>query len=81
MDKEQRAITEAHYVIDNQATVRKTSSILGMSKSTIYRDITFILPRVNKKLYEKVRYVLDANKAERHIRGGESTQKRWKECN
>lgn len=77
MDREERVILEANYIADNNATVRGVTKKTGIPKSTVYRDMTLILPQLNKKLYIKVRNILAVNKEERHIRGGRATKKRW----
>ena len=67
---EQRACDLAAYIIDHQATVRAAAAVFGVSKSTVHKDLTERLPRVNPGLYREVRQLLDLNKAERHLRGG-----------
>ena len=61
------------YLVEHRATVRAAAKQFGISKSTVHKDLTERLPRVNKALYANVRKVLDKNKAERHIRGGMAT--------
>ncbi len=60
----------AVFIIDNRATVRSAAKRFGISKSTVHKDLTERLPRVNPGLYKQVRLLFDINKAERHIRGG-----------
>ncbi len=64
----------ADYVIENGATVRKTAQYFGISKSTVHKDISQKLKYTNPRLYACVKTVLDVNKAERHLRGGEATR-------
>ena len=71
---ENRTLDAAHYIIDYKATVRQTAKIFGVSKSTIHKDVTERLPRINPTLAIKVKTILDLNKAERHIRGGKATK-------
>ena len=59
--------------------MRKTAARFGISKSTVHKDLTERLPRINRSVASQVRDVLDVNKAERHIRGGEATKKKYKE--
>ena len=66
---EERAIEAANYIIDTRATVRQTADKMGISKSTVHKDITERLVRIRPMLAAQARVVLDANKAERHIRG------------
>lgn len=74
---EQRACDLAAYIIDHQATVRAAAAIFGVSKSTVHKDLTERLPRVNPGLYREVRQLLDLNKAERHLRGGLATRMKY----
>ncbi len=75
---EQRACDLAVYIIENKSTVRAAAAQFGISKSTVHKDITERLPRVNPALYRQVRELLDLNKAERHIRGGLATRRKYK---
>ena len=64
---EQRACDLAAYIIDHRATVRAAAAVFGVSKSTVHKDLTERLPRLNPGLYSEVRQLLDLNKAERHL--------------
>lgn len=77
-DMEERAATVARYIIENRATVRMAAKEFGISKSTVHKDIRDRLPTFNRPLYEQARVVLDENKAERHIRGGIATRRKYK---
>ena len=66
------------YIVDKKATVRSTAQTFMVSKSTVHKDVTQILPKVNMPLYEEVKKILECNKSERHIRGGEATRKKYK---
>ena len=74
---EQRACDLAAYIIDHRATVRAAAAVFGVSKSTVHKDLTARLPRLNPGLYKEVRAVLDINKEERHLRGGEATRRKY----
>ncbi len=65
------------YIAQNGATVRTAAKKFGISKSTVHKDVTERLERLNKALFEEVRAVLDKNKAERHMRGGEATKQKY----
>ena len=65
------------YVMDTGATVRATANKFGISKSTVHKDITVKLRHMNPALYREVRCVLERNKAERHLRGGEATRMKY----
>ncbi|MBO8142845.1 MAG: sporulation transcriptional regulator SpoIIID, partial [Firmicutes bacterium] len=68
-----RVVDISHYILESRATVRQAAAVFGVSKSTVHKDVTERLPRVSKDLARKVKRILDLNKAERHIRGGEAT--------
>lgn len=74
---EERAMEIANYIIENNATVRQTAKAFGISKSTVHKDVTERLMQVNASLAKEARNVLDANKAERHIRGGMATKQKY----
>ena len=73
----ERCVTLATYLIENKATVRAVASKFGVSKSTVHKDITQSLSKINKPLYVEVRKILEQNKKERHIRGGEATKRKY----
>jgi len=75
---EERACQMALYMIEHKATVRGTAKKFGISKSTVHKDIQDRLPTFNRPLYLQVKAVLEENKAERHIRGGLATRKKYK---
>ena len=75
---EERACDLAVYIIENKTTVRKAAKHFGISKSTVHKNLTERLRTVNPALYSEVRQVLDLNKAERHIRGGMATKRKYK---
>ena len=74
----QRVLEIGTYIIDTKATVRQAASVFGVSKSTVHKDVTERLPRGNEELAVQVKKVLEVNKAERHIRGGEATKKKYR---
>ena len=75
---EERACQLALYIIENKATVRSAAQRFGISKSTVHKDLSERLPAFNEPLYLQVKQVLDENKAERHIRGGIATRKKYR---
>lgn len=75
---EERACDLAAYIIETRSTVRAAAARFGISKSTVHKDLTERLRRVNPGLYAQVRKLLDLNKAERHIRGGLATRRKYK---
>ncbi|MGE5614130.1 MAG: sporulation transcriptional regulator SpoIIID [Bacillota bacterium] len=74
---EERAIELANYIIEKRTTVRAAAKKFGISKSTVHKDVTERLVKVNPELANSVRLVLEENKAERHIRGGEATKAKY----
>lgn len=74
---EERAVEIANYIIETKATVRQTAKKFGISKSTVHKDITERLSRLNPALAGDVRKILDVNKQERHIRGGLATREKY----
>jgi len=74
---EERATKLAHYIIDTKDTVRGTAKRYGISKSTVHKDVSERLLRINPGLAKEVREILDENKAERHIRGGMATKLKY----
>ena len=90
---EERVLEVAQYIIDSKATIRKTAKVFGVSKSTIHKDMTERLPKINPAIAEQthlileeihpllaneVKQVLEKNKSERHIRGGKATKMKYK---
>ena len=74
---EERAIELAHYIIDSKDTVRGAAKQFGVSKSTVHKDVSERLLKINPVLASNVRVILDENKAERHIRGGLATKLKY----
>ena len=74
-----RVIEEARYIVDNHATVRECGKAMGVSKSTVHKDVTQHLYNLDRNLFNAVRAVLDNNKEERHIRGGIATKNKYLE--
>ena len=77
-DPEQRAVQLGEYIAAHNATVRAAAAAFGCSKSTVHKDLQDRLPQFNRSLYLQVKEVLDVNKAQRHIRGGMATRKKYK---
>ena len=76
---EKRACQLAVYIIETGATVRAAARHFGISKSTVHKDLQTRLPGCNALLYAQVRQILDKNKAERHLRGGMATRKKYQQ--
>ena len=75
---EERASKLAHYIIDSKDTVRGAAKKFGVSKSTVHKDLSERILKINPALAHEVRLILDENKAERHIRGGMATKMKYK---
>ncbi len=76
---EERAVELGEYIIENNATVRATAKRFHISKSTVHKDVSDRLKKVNPQLYGQVRKVLEINKAQRHIRGGAATKRKYQQ--
>ena len=75
---EERAIELGTYIIEHKATVRAAAKQFDISKSTVHKDVSERLKYVDRQLYQEVKTVLDTNKAQRHIRGGMATRRKYK---
>lgn len=65
------------YIVENNATVRQAGQVFGISKSTVHIDVTKRLSQISPTLYDRVNEILQTNKAQRHIRGGEATKEKY----
>ena len=77
-DLETRAQELAVYMIEHRTTIRDAAKHFGISKSTVHKDLSERLEECNRSLYLQVKQILEINKAERHIRGGIATRKKYK---
>lgn len=75
---DKRCIKFGKYIVNNMTTVRATAKKFGISKSTVHKDVSVRLKKIDLNLYEKVHEILEINKKERHIRGGIATKKKYK---
>lgn len=75
----QRVIDIANYVLKTGDTVRAVADAFGVSKSTVHKDLTERLYQINPGMAEQVKVILENNKAERHLRGGEATRRKYQE--
>lgn len=75
---EERACQLAVYIIETGATVRAAARHFGISKSTVHKDLVQRLPQCHPQLFAQVRKILEINKAQRHIRGGLATRRKYK---
>ena len=76
-DPEQRAVQLAEYIVEQGATVRAAAVAFGCSKSTVHKDVAVRLRTLQPELFRQVRAVLACNKAERHLRGGAATRRKY----
>ena len=74
----ERCIVLGTYLVETKTTVRAVAQKFNVSKSTVHKDVTQTLKKVNPSLYDDVKRILDKNKQERHIRGGEATRQKYK---
>ena len=80
-ESKERCIILGEYLVANKSTVRSVANKFGISKSTVHKDITQILKKQNKSLYKEVKCILEQNKQERHLRGGEATKLKYELLN
>lgn len=76
---QKRVLDICNYILETRATVRQAAQVFEVSKSTVHKDMTERLPSLNKEMAALVKLVLDYNKSERHLRGGEATKRKYKE--
>ena len=74
-----RATSIANYIVKSKATVRKAAQKFSVSKSTVHKDVSERLKKLDPKLYANVKNVLNLNKSQRHIRGGDATKRKFKQ--
>ena len=74
---QERSVCLAEYILKNNCTVRAAAAWFGISNSTVHKDITERLRRISPGLYAEVKKILEKNKAERHLRGGEATRVKY----
>lgn len=75
---QKRVLEICYYILETKSTVRQAAQVFGVSKSTVHKDMTERLPSLNKELALQVKKVLEFNKAERHLRGGEATKNKYR---
>ena len=75
---EERTVELANYIVENKCTVREAAKKFGISKSTVHKDVTERLIKINQLLADEVRVVLLENKQERHLRGGYATREKYR---
>lgn len=74
---DERATKLGEFIVENKATVRRAAKQFGISKSTVHKDVSQRLQYIDRGLYRDVKNVLAVNKAQRHIRGGMATKKKY----
>ena len=75
---EERAVELGEYIIAHKSTVRGAAKEFGISKSTVHKDVSERLKKLNPQLHIEVKHVLEVNKAQRHIRGGLATRRKYR---
>lgn len=75
---EDRACELGNYIVEQRATVRAAAKRFGLSKSSVHKDVTARLHAIDRSLYVQVRAVLEENKRERHLRGGQATREKYR---
>jgi putative DeoR family transcriptional regulator (stage III sporulation protein D) len=74
---ENRVLEEANYILNTKDNIRATAKKFGVCKSTVHRDMRFRLRELKPQLYENIASILEFNKADRHLRGGEATRRKF----
>ena len=77
ISQKERCLILAQDLVENRSTVRAVAAKFGISKSTVHKDITKTLIKIDRVLFDEVQKVLEKNEQERHIRGGEATRKKY----
>jgi putative DeoR family transcriptional regulator (stage III sporulation protein D) len=75
---DRRTVILGEYIVEHGSTVRDAAKSFGISKSTVHKDVSQRLKGINPLLYKEVKQVLEHNKAQRHIRGGLATRRKYK---
>ena len=75
---EDRAVELGEYILEHKVTVRAAAKKFGISKSTVHKDVSQRLRHIDRALYRNVKNILEINKAQRHIRGGLATRRKYK---
>ena len=73
----ERVLKEADYILETGKTVRELAKIFKVSKSTVHKDLHERLNLIDKDKYLKVDKILKYHIDIRHLRGGESTKKKY----
>lgn len=73
-----RVIDEANYMLSTKKTIREIAQIFNVSKSTVHKDLHERLLDIDSSIYEQIDSILKYHINVRHIRGGESTKKKYK---
>lgn len=76
-DYDERPLRLAEYMLEHKATVREAAAVFGISKSTVHKDISVRLRAEYRAVYDEIRELLDNNRSQRHIRGGEATKRKY----
>ena len=73
----ERTLQEANYVASSRGTIRQTAQVFNLSKSTVHNDLSKRLVRLDVKLFEQIKDILDENFSVKHLRGGEMTKRKY----
>lgn len=72
-----RVKSETDYMLATNSTIRQIAKVFGVSKSTVHKDLKERLYGIDRKSHESVRRILEHHTKIRHLRGGESTKKKY----
>lgn len=76
-----RTIKEANTMIKTNKTIRQLAKEYKVSKSTVHKDLKERLKYINEQLYEQIKIIIKKHIEERHIKGGQATQKKYQKIN
>ncbi len=78
MANRKEIIEQAQFIVDTKSTIRSAAKVFGISRTNLHVHVTKELEKIDLMLYEDVRKVLDENKAQRHVRGGQATKEKYR---
>lgn len=76
-DLVERVLMVSKYILNTHDTIRNTAEVFGCSKSTIHNDVSFKLKTIDYDIYLQTKKVLDENFAQKHLRGGDATKRKY----
>ena len=72
-----RVLNVSNYIINTEDTVREIASVFNISKSTVHKDLNERLLEIDPIKHEQIKEIFKEHIEVRHIRGGESTKRKY----